>query len=90
MLLLDEAMAGMTTHEIARVHDALLAAVARGCAIVAIEHVLPAIAPLAARVQVLDFGRTIAEGKPARVLRDPVVISAYLGADEAVGAVANA
>lgn len=90
VLLLDEAMAGMTAQEIARVHDALRSAVARGCAIVAIEHVLPAIAPLAARVQVLDFGRTIAEGAPAQVLRDPAVIAAYLGADEPHADVAHA
>ena len=83
VLLLDEAMAGMTAQEIASVHQALRAATAGGCAIVAIEHVLPAIAPLAVRAQVLDFGRTIAEGAPGVVLRDPAVIAAYLGTDEA-------
>ncbi|HWK43509.1 MAG TPA: branched-chain amino acid ABC transporter ATP-binding protein/permease [Stellaceae bacterium] len=81
VLLLDEAMAGMTLQEIERVHDALRAAIARGTAVVAIEHVLPAIAPLAARVQVLDFGRTIAEGIPREVLRDPIVVEAYMGAE---------
>jgi branched-chain amino acid transport system permease protein len=83
VLLLDEAMAGMTEAEIARVHAALQGATASGCAIVAIEHVLPAIATLAARVQVLDFGRTIAVGAPGEVLRDKVVIAAYLGSDGA-------
>ena len=82
VLLLDEAMAGMSAEEISRVHDALKAAMADGCAIIAIEHVLPAIAPLAARVQVLDFGKTIAVGIPHDVLNNPTVISAYIGADE--------
>ncbi len=90
VLLLDEAMAGMSAEEIARVHAALRHAMAGGCAVVAIEHVLPAIAPLAARVQVLDFGATIAEGHPHAVLNDPAVITAYLGVEleDAAGAAA--
>ena len=84
VLLLDEAMAGMTPAEIARVHAALRYAVGRGCAVVAIEHVLPAIATIAARVYVLDFGKVIAEGPPARVLRDPIVLDAYIGVSSGV------
>ncbi len=82
VLLLDEAMAGMSPGEIVRVHTLLDAEVDRGCAIIAIEHVLPAIMTIADRVQVLDFGATIAQGAPSEVLRNPDVIDAYLGVGE--------
>jgi branched-chain amino acid transport system ATP-binding protein len=44
-----------------------------------IEHDLEMVADLADRIHVLDYGRTLAEGAPAQVLRDPRVIAAYIG-----------
>ena len=38
-------------------------------------------ADLADRIHVLDYGRTIAEGAPERVLNDPNVLAAYLGVE---------
>lgn len=34
------------------------------------------------RLVCMDAGRIIAEGEPRAVLKDPVVISAYLGSEE--------
>jgi branched-chain amino acid transport system ATP-binding protein len=44
-----------------------------------IEHDLEMVSDLADRIHVLDYGRTLAEGAPALVLRDPRVIAAYIG-----------
>jgi branched-chain amino acid transport system ATP-binding protein len=48
--------------------------------IIWIEHDLQMVGDIADRILVLDVGRVIAEGPPQKVLRDPAVISAYIGA----------
>ena len=80
LLLLDEAMSGLTPSETAaavdlvrRIHGEL------GIAICVVEHVMEVVMPLSQRVIVLEYGQKIAEGPPAEIVRNEQVIRAYLG-----------
>jgi len=51
----------------------------QGATIVFVEHVMRAVMELTDRVVVLTYGRSIAQGGPHEVMRNPEVVSAYLG-----------
>ena len=84
LLLLDEAMSGLTPRETAaavqlvrRIHEELRVTIC------VVEHVMEVVMPLSHRVVVLDYGVKIADGRPHDIVRDELVISAYLGARRA-------
>lgn len=80
VIFLDEATAGLTAEERAHI-TRLIKSIARSwqTAFLIIEHDVEFVAKTATRIYVMNEGRFLAEGAPDAVLRDPKVVSSYLG-----------
>jgi len=90
-LLLDEPAAGLNEAE----SDDLLQTLApipqqTNCGMVIVDHDMRLIMRLCDRLHVLNYGKTIGEGSPDEVHRNPAVIEAYLGGPAQESSHANA
>lgn len=86
LLLLDEPSAGMNSEEkqdmifwIKDIQDTL------GVTILLIEHDMKMVMDISERILVINFGLMITEGTPEEVQKNPEVLKAYLGEDDALG-----
>ena len=79
LLLLDEIAGGLTEHEAQELVAELQRIKQSGITMIWIEHVVHALLSLADQLLVINFGRTLCEGKPETVMQDPEVKRVYMG-----------
>lgn len=79
LLLLDEAVAGLTSTEVKEMVEVILRLKNEGISILMVEHIMEAIMPIADKIIVLNSGVKICEDCPRVVVNNPEVVSAYFG-----------
>jgi branched-chain amino acid transport system ATP-binding protein len=81
VLLLDEPVAGMNDPETEELGGIFRKLAAGGMAVLLIEHNMRFVAAQCDEIYVLATGELIDHGTPSKVLANPKVVEAYLGAE---------
>jgi ABC-type branched-subunit amino acid transport system ATPase component len=79
LLLLDEPAAGFNPAEKRQLAALIRTIRERGLTVLLIDHDMSLVMSVCDRINVLDFGKHIAEGTPSEIRSNPRVIQAYLG-----------
>jgi branched-chain amino acid transport system ATP-binding protein len=82
LLLLDEAISGLTPKETLEMIDLIGRLSEKGLTLLIIEHVMKFIMNVSQWLIVLNHGQKIAEGTPEEIAKNETVIDAYLGKKE--------
>ncbi|MCK3769702.1 ABC transporter ATP-binding protein [Microbacterium aerolatum] len=84
LVMLDEPMAGVNPALTQSLLDHILDLKELGMTVLFVEHDMHMVRHIADWVVVMAEGRVVAEGPPDRVMEDPAVVDAYLGAHQDV------
>ena len=79
IVLLDEPVAGLNSEETARIGALVKQMRTTGHTMLLVEHDMELVMDISDHVVVLDSGRCIAQGTPAEIRHNPLVLEAYLG-----------
>ncbi len=79
LMIVDEAMAGLSHTEVDEIVALLLRLSAQGVTIIMIEHIMRAVMTFSQRLICVVAGRKVADGNPDEVTANPEVLKAYLG-----------
>ena len=83
VVLLDEPAAGLPEHETRHLSEVIRRIPNQfGALVILVDHDMSLVSACCETTAVLDFGKLIASGPTAEVLRDEHVINAYLGTEE--------